>query len=98
MSLGEIACHPPPKKIDPHRARYFPLGLPTLGVEDHVVRPVNSVSRFAKSPGINNCSADAKNCPPSLLCSGQLQVAERRRAIPPAPSPRRSCPAQLGGR
>src|SRR2546427_5323473 len=26
----------PGTKIDPHRARYFPLGLPTLGAGDHV--------------------------------------------------------------
>jgi len=41
--------------------------------------------------------AAARNCPPSLRYSGRFQVAEKSRAIPPAPSPRRSCLAQRGG-
>ncbi len=41
-------------KTDAHRARYFPLGLHTLGVGDHVVRRVNSVSRFTKSSRQSN--------------------------------------------
>jgi len=56
-------------------------------------------SRFFRiAAGISDCFADARNCPPGPLCSGQLQVAERCREIPPAPSPRRSCPARRGGR
>src|SRR5713101_3532281 len=41
-------------KIDPHRSRYFPLGLPTLGAGDHAVRRVNSVSRFTRFSKLSN--------------------------------------------
>jgi hypothetical protein len=50
----EIACHAPSTKIDSHRARYFPLGLPTLAAQDHVVRRVSSVSRFTRSSKLSN--------------------------------------------
>ena len=42
------------RKIDPHRARYFPLGIPTRGARDHVARHVNSVSRFTRSSKLSN--------------------------------------------
>src|ERR1700686_1274115 len=42
------------QKIDSHRARYFPLGLPTLAAPDHVVRRVSSVSRFTRSSKLSN--------------------------------------------
>src|SRR5882762_11117744 len=54
MGLWEIAGHAPGTKIDLHRARYFPLGLPTLGEGDHVVRRVNSVSPFTRSSKLSN--------------------------------------------
>src|SRR5579871_2553635 len=54
LALWKIAYHAPGTKIDPHWARYFPLGLPTLGVRDHVVRRVNSVSRFTRSRKLSN--------------------------------------------
>jgi len=41
-------------KIDSHRARYFPLGLPTLGARGHIVRRVNLVSRFTRSSRPSN--------------------------------------------
>jgi hypothetical protein len=36
LALWEIACHAPGTKIDSHRARYFPLGLPILSAGGHV--------------------------------------------------------------
>jgi hypothetical protein len=42
------------QKLTPHRARYFPLGLPTLGVGDPVVPRVNSVSRSTRSSKLSN--------------------------------------------
>jgi hypothetical protein len=59
---------------------------PTFGLPVIEPRSVAEPSRIAAN--ISNCFADARNCPPSPLCSGQLQVAKRRREIPPAPSPR----------
>jgi hypothetical protein len=41
-------------QIDPHRARYFPLGLLTPGAGDHVVRRVNLVLRFTRSSRLLN--------------------------------------------
>jgi hypothetical protein len=49
LALWEIASHSPDTKIDPHRARPFPLGLCTLGRSDHIVHRGNSVSRFTRS-------------------------------------------------
>jgi hypothetical protein len=49
-----LAGHAPGTKIYLHRARYFPLGLPTLDARDHVVRRVNSVSRFTRSSRLSN--------------------------------------------
>jgi hypothetical protein len=69
---------------------------PTSGLPVIQPRSVAEPSRIAAN--ISNCFADARNCPPSPLCSGQLQVGERRREIRPAPSPRRSYPARRGGR
>jgi hypothetical protein len=54
LALWEIACHAHGTKIDPHRARYFPLGLPILGVGDRVVRRVNSVLHFTRSSKLSN--------------------------------------------
>jgi hypothetical protein len=54
LALWEIACHAPGTKIDPHRARYFPLWLPTLGATDLVARRVNSISRFTRSSKLSN--------------------------------------------
>src|SRR5215831_21124684 len=54
LALWEIACHAPGTKNDTRWARYFPLGLPTLGATDHVVRHVNSVSRFTTSSKPSN--------------------------------------------
>src|SRR5271165_5402518 len=54
LALWEIACNAPGTKIDSHRARYFPLGLPVLGAGGHVVRRVNSVSRFTRSSRPSN--------------------------------------------
>jgi hypothetical protein len=54
LALWEIACHASGTEIDSHRARYFPLGLPTLGAGGHVVRRVNSVSRFTRSSRLSN--------------------------------------------
>ena len=54
MALWEIVCHAPGTKIDPHRARYFTLGLPILGVGDRVVRRVNSVLHFTRSSKLSN--------------------------------------------
>src|SRR5215469_5178996 len=50
----EITGHVTSTKIDSHRSRYFPLGLPTLGARDHVVRRVNSVLRFTRSSKLSN--------------------------------------------
>src|SRR5258705_1430301 len=44
----------PGTEIDPHRARYFPLWLPTFDAKDHVVRRVNSVSHFTRSSKLSN--------------------------------------------
>jgi hypothetical protein len=52
--LWEMDSHSPDTKIDPHWARDFPLGLHTLGSWDHVVRHVNSVSRFTRSRKLSN--------------------------------------------
>jgi len=57
LALWKIAYHVPGTEIDPHRVRYFLLGLPTLGAEDHVVRRVNSVSRFTRSRKLSNRSS-----------------------------------------
>ena len=54
------SCHTPGTKISPHRARYFPLGLPTLGAADQVLRPVNSVSRFTRSSKLSNRTSPLK--------------------------------------
>ena len=42
------------QKNDPHRLQYFPLGLPALSPGDHLVRRVNSVSRFIRSSKLSN--------------------------------------------
>ena len=58
---GKTACHAPGTKIDRHRARHFPLGLPTPGAGDHVVRRVNSVSRCTRSSKLSNAPLLAAN-------------------------------------
>jgi hypothetical protein len=51
---GKLLVNASGTEIDSHRARYFPLGLPTLGAGGHIVRRVNSVSRFTRSSRLSN--------------------------------------------
>ena len=46
---GETARRAAGTEIDPHWERCFPLGPPTLAVEDHVVRGVNLALPFTSS-------------------------------------------------